>query len=125
MKSLRDARSQWRSAFKTANMVELFPDQKWPKTGRFDFGTSRLWAFTSMASSAARVAAIFTHDKGSKDWKEAIAEQDAIIAWTKKVFGREFKVTAVKDSKMVFMADDRAIRIEPNTGRVLSKNPDK
>jgi phosphoglycolate phosphatase-like HAD superfamily hydrolase len=45
--------------------------------------------------------------------------RDAIYAWCIEHFGRELPVTAVKDFKMVELWDDRAVQVEPNTGRRL------
>lgn len=44
----------------------------------------------------------------------------AIREWTTRVFGRPLRATAVKDSDMVELWDDRACGIAPNEGRFLS-----
>jgi hypothetical protein len=43
-----------------------------------------------------------------------------IEKWTKKIFGVKLEVTNVKDFEMIFLYDDRAVAVEPNTGRLLS-----
>jgi len=46
----------------------------------------------------------------------------AIRDWTTRVFGRELKATFVKDADMIEVWDDRAVGVEPNTGRFLSRS---
>ncbi len=47
-------------------------------------------------------------------------QRKLIQKWTKQVFGVELKVTNVKDFEMVFLYDDRAVSVEPGTGRLLA-----
>ncbi len=44
----------------------------------------------------------------------------AVRAWCLRHIGCELQVTAVKDHLMVELWDDRAVRVEADTGRVLS-----
>lgn len=44
----------------------------------------------------------------------------AIEQWTKRVFGKALRVTNEKDFEMIFLYDDRAVAVEPDTGRLLS-----
>lgn len=44
----------------------------------------------------------------------------AIIAWCIEHVGTELEVTCVKDYAMVELWDDRAVGVEPNTGRPLN-----
>lgn len=39
--------------------------------------------------------------------------------WAKKMFGVDLEVTNVKDFGMTVLWDDRCVRVEPNTGRVI------
>lgn len=39
--------------------------------------------------------------------------------WCEKHFGQRFRVTAMKDYAMVELWDDRAVRVEMNTGKVV------
>lgn len=43
---------------------------------------------------------------------------EAIKKWCVEVFGQELEVTCMKDAMMLEMWDDRAIRVEMNTGAV-------
>lgn len=48
------------------------------------------------------------------------AEQIALIkAWCREHIGQELEVTATKDFSMIELWDDRAWRVEPNTGVIL------
>ena len=50
------------------------------------------------------------------------AEQILLIqAWCKEHLGQELEVTNKKDYGMIELWDDRAITVETNTGRVLTK----
>jgi hypothetical protein len=51
---------------------------------------------------------------------ELMVVHAAIREWTTRVFGRPLAATAVKDMDMIELWDDRAVGIEPNTGRFLS-----
>jgi hypothetical protein len=44
---------------------------------------------------------------------------EPIKAWCREHLGRELPVTNVKDYGMVELWDDRAVTVEPNTGRVI------
>ena len=48
------------------------------------------------------------------------AARRAIGDWTEKVFGVRLQVTNEKDFHMVELWDDRAVRVEADTGRKLS-----
>lgn len=41
----------------------------------------------------------------------------AIRRWCVRVFGRELPITDTKDFAMIDLWDDRAVQVEPNTGR--------
>ena len=45
----------------------------------------------------------------------------AIEAWTKQHIGVALVVTAEKDYELVQLWDDKAVAVEPNTGRVLGR----
>lgn len=56
----------------------------------------------------------------SDEIRAAIAEQRKLIEdWTEKHVGKRLKVTAMKDFGMMALFDDRAFRVEVNTGRIL------
>lgn len=49
-------------------------------------------------------------------------DSDAVRAvedWTERHVGRRLAVTCQKDYGMIQLWDDRAIRVEPNTGRIM------
>lgn len=54
-----------------------------------------------------------------EDMWEAEAHAKAIQEWCLKHLGQRLAVTAQKDYEMVELWDDRAIAVEPNTGRIL------
>lgn len=70
----------------------------------------------------ARVASTgLTNDTGTRDDREFAARQKALIEqWCWDILGEKLRVTATKDFKMLELWDDRAIRVETNTGHVLS-----
>ena len=43
----------------------------------------------------------------------------AIKDWCKRYVGQELRVTNCKDFEMLVLYDDRAIQVEPNTGRII------
>jgi hypothetical protein len=53
-----------------------------------------------------------------KAWSKRAIEK-IIQEWTWKHLGARLPVTCVKDFKMIELWDDRAIQVEPNTGRAL------
>jgi len=58
--------------------------------------------------------------KTSKDPFDTAAQQTYIIKrWCKTHLGQELEVTATKDFGMEVLYDDRAIQVEPNTGRLI------
>lgn len=50
---------------------------------------------------------------------EAEAAIQAIQAWCTQHLGQPLCVTCVKDYRMVELWDDRAVQVEPNTGRLI------
>ena len=46
-------------------------------------------------------------------------QRNQIQDWTEKHFGIRLPVTCSKDFAMIELWDDRAIRVEPNTGKIL------
>lgn len=51
-----------------------------------------------------------------------LQRQRALVAnWSIKHFGRELRATAIKDYSMIELWDDRAVRVQTNTGRILSR----
>lgn len=53
-------------------------------------------------------------------WRESKSAEDTtkyINDWTLKHFGQVIPVTCTKDFSMIELWDDRAIQVEPNTGR--------
>ena len=51
-------------------------------------------------------------------WQEARRAEDAIHAWCEEHLGRRLEVTAIKDYAMADLYDDRAWRVEKNTGYI-------
>ncbi len=65
---------------------------------------------------------IFTARVGPQreDVPDEIKEiRSAIECWCEKHIGAVLEVTATKDFAMIELWDDRAIRVEPNTGRLI------
>lgn len=59
------------------------------------------------------------------DVRAALRAVTAIQDWSLAVFGRPLAITCVKDYGMIELWDDRAVAVEPNTGRpVLRPAPD-
>jgi len=42
--------------------------------------------------------------------------------WTEKFIGTRLAVTCEKDYKMIRLYDDRAVQVEPNTGRLIGED---
>jgi hypothetical protein len=47
--------------------------------------------------------------------------REAIENWCIEQFGQKLEVTCEKDFNMLFIFDDRAVQVEPNTGKVIGK----
>jgi len=47
----------------------------------------------------------------------------AIDQWTTKHIGQTLPVTHTKEPEMSHLYDDRAVQVEPNTGKILGKEP--
>lgn len=58
----------------------------------------------------------------SKRYRESNEARKAIIEWCIKHLGRALPVTNEKDYGMVELWDDRAVQIEPNTGRRMDEH---
>lgn len=54
------------------------------------------------------------------DGNDAVTAREAIAAWCVEHLGVELPVTCRKDYAMVELWDDRCVRVEMNTGRMLS-----
>lgn len=57
---------------------------------------------------------------GAQPRGELLKAITAIDAWSRKHIGRILPITAEKDYMMAVLYDDRAVRVEVNTGRLLS-----
>jgi len=55
----------------------------------------------------------------SGDEDEAAEVMHAVQEWTRRHVGRALKATCIKDYAMVRLYDDRAVQVEPNTGRLI------
>ena len=66
--------------------------------------------------AAGKDVRIFTARVSGEDVEK---ERAAIKAWCREHLGKELPVTNVKDADMVVLYDDRAVRVEKNTGRLL------
>jgi hypothetical protein len=62
---------------------------------------------------------IFTARVSTPDHGELVAVRQAIERWTREHIGRALQATCCKDFAMVTLYDDRAIQVEPNTGRLI------
>lgn len=62
---------------------------------------------------------ITTH-AGTDDEEWCDNQRRLIRAWCLEHIGQELEVTATKDLAMIELWDDLAVRVEANTGRVLS-----
>jgi len=51
------------------------------------------------------------------------AQRKLVEAWTVQVFVQKLQVTNEKDFDMIMLFDDRAVGVEPDTGRLLSPMP--
>ena len=49
------------------------------------------------------------------------AAREAIQAWCLTHLGKQLPITATKDFRMLALYDDRCVRVEINTGRLLSE----
>lgn len=63
----------------------------------------------------ARVAPVKGREHQLPDIHKAIRE------WCLEHIGQELEITATKDMSMLFLYDDRAVQVEPNTGRIIGK----
>lgn len=52
----------------------------------------------------------------SQSKKDFTTAYEAISAWCRKYIGKELKITADKDWKMIELWDDRCVSVIPNTG---------
>ena len=57
------------------------------------------------------------------DHNTIAAQREAIERWCEAHVGQRLEVTNVKDYAMIVLYDDRCVRVEMNTGRVMH-NPD-
>lgn len=63
-----------------------------------------------------------SHNGSPRQIEEAEAARAAITQWCKTHIGEELAVTNVKDFAMVELWDDRAVQVEPNTGRPIGQS---
>ena len=64
---------------------------------------------------------IFTARVSEPDPRKKIAAIDAIEKWCLKVFDRTLPITCIKDYGCIRIYDDRAVQVEPNTGRIIGE----
>lgn len=57
----------------------------------------------------------------SEDPQQAEEARAAIQAWCREHLGAELKVTNKKDYGMVELWDDRAVQVQPNSGRAVTE----
>lgn len=74
------------------------------------------------AISADYEVRIFTARASGEESSERSQSIQAIEAWCLKHIGRILPITCVKDYRMVTLYDDRAIQVEFNTGRIVTKS---
>lgn len=69
--------------------------------------------------AAGKQVRIFTARVCGDDGRDVDAMRLRIGAWCALHIGRELPVTNVKDYDMTTLWDDRAVRVEKNTGRII------
>jgi hypothetical protein len=79
----------------------------------------RVWAWLAEGREVRIFTARVSHDGTPARRGEADRARGAIRAWCREHVGRELAVTNVKDYGMVELWDDRAVTVEPNTGKVI------
>ena len=52
-------------------------------------------------------------------------QERLIKKWSKEHLGQELEVTCVKDLSMIELWDDKAMRVELNTGKLISLQPEE
>lgn len=83
--------------------------QQWIREGK------EVKIFTARVASTGMV-----NEQGQADDQEFVSQQRELIqAWCVRHIGVSLRVTATKDFAMIELWDDRAVRVEMNTGRVL------
>lgn len=55
----------------------------------------------------------------SQSKKDLTTAHEAIAAWCRKYIGKELKITAEKDWKMIELWDDRCVSVIQNTGEII------
>lgn len=72
----------------------------------------------------ARVCPLNPRPDGSivNDQKFATQQRSMIEAWCQEHLGQVLPVTYFKDFRMWLLYDDRAVHVEPNTGRICSED---
>ena len=55
----------------------------------------------------------------SQSKKDLTTAHEAISAWCRKYIGKELKITAEKDWKLIKLWDDRCVSVIPNTGEII------
>lgn len=74
--------------------------------------TARVWAPSITDTS-------LSPDEFNKRVADARHARRAIEDWTELHIGKRLQVTCEKDYSMIRLYDDRAIQVEPNTGRLI------
>ena len=88
-------------------------NQQYPEIGDpINVMVQRVWTWLSVGIDVR----IFT--ARVSDPETAEVERERIDNWCMKVFNRKLPVTCCKDFKMDVLYDDRAIRVEKNTGLI-------
>lgn len=87
--------------------------------------TARVWPIVGVISNAEDLDAVWTLPAGTgnpaRDLQrvcEAQQAAQAILTWCEKYVGAVLPITCTKDYGMVELWDDRAVRIERNTGLI-------
>lgn len=65
---------------------------------------------------------IFTARVGGGPGRDTDAARKAVERWCETHIGRRLEVTCCKDWGMVYFYDDRAVQVEPNTGRIIGED---
>lgn len=67
---------------------------------------------------------ILTARVAPRDGDDGSKARGHVAAWCKQHLGFVPEITHVKDAAMVALFDDRAVAVEPNTGKILGGWPD-
>lgn len=65
---------------------------------------------------------VFTARVSDPDRRTQAKVVEAIEAWCEEHLGQKLKITNIKDFSCIEIWDDRAVQVEPNTGRLIGSS---